>query len=78
LSTDSRRTRLPKRGEVVTIGDQRFRVVRADSRRLYTLQVEPAAPAAPPVQPAPTSTPSDADASEFQREAVAAGDGDPA
>jgi magnesium and cobalt transporter len=33
--------RLPKRGETVTIGDFRFRVVRADSRRLYTLQVEP-------------------------------------
>jgi magnesium and cobalt transporter len=35
--------RLPKRGEMATIGDFRFRVVRADSRRLYTLQVEPAA-----------------------------------
>src|SRR6187549_582885 len=34
--------RLPKRGETVTIGAFRFRVVRADSRRLYTLQVEPA------------------------------------
>jgi magnesium and cobalt transporter len=33
--------RLPKRGEVATIGHFRFRVVRADSRRLYTLQVEP-------------------------------------
>jgi magnesium and cobalt transporter len=33
--------RLPKRGESTTIGDFRFRVVRADSRRLYTLQVEP-------------------------------------
>jgi magnesium and cobalt transporter len=33
--------RLPKRGETATIGDFRFRVVRADSRRLYTLQVEP-------------------------------------
>jgi magnesium and cobalt transporter len=32
--------RLPKRGETTTIGDFRFRVVRADSRRLYTLQVE--------------------------------------
>jgi magnesium and cobalt transporter len=39
--------RLPKRGEVATIGDFRFRVVRADSRRLYTLQVEPAASGAP-------------------------------
>ena len=38
--------RLPKRGETTTIDDLRFRVVRADSRRLYTLQVEPmAAPA---------------------------------
>ena len=36
--------RLPKRGETVTIGDFLFRVVRADSRRLYTLQVEPVAP----------------------------------
>ena len=35
--------RLPKRGEVATIGELRFRVVRADSRRLYTLQVEPVA-----------------------------------
>ena len=33
--------RLPKRGETTTIDDFRFRVVRADSRRLYTLQVEP-------------------------------------
>ena len=47
--------RLPKRGETATIGDFRFRVVRADSRRLYTLQIEPvtntapaAASAAPP------------------------------
>src|SRR5512137_3089389 len=34
--------RLPKRGESVAIGDYRFQVVRADSRRLYMLQVEPA------------------------------------
>ena len=34
--------RLPKRGESAPIGDFRFRVVRADSRRLHTLQVEPA------------------------------------
>src|SRR5712672_1111339 len=45
--------RLPKRGEAVTIGDFRFRVIRADSRRLYTLHVEPlqqppAAAIAPP------------------------------
>ena len=40
--------RLPKRGESTVIGDLRFRVVRADSRRLYTLQVEPVAtPSAP-------------------------------
>jgi magnesium and cobalt transporter len=32
--------RLPKRGETAVIGDYQFRVVRADSRRLYTLQVE--------------------------------------
>jgi magnesium and cobalt transporter len=51
--------RLPKRGEMTTIGELRFRVVRADSRRLYTLQVEPAVPAAPPVQAVPTSTPAD-------------------
>jgi magnesium and cobalt transporter len=38
--------RLPKRGESTVIGDFRFRVVRADSRRLHTLQVEPAQPAA--------------------------------
>jgi hemolysin (HlyC) family protein len=39
--------RLPKRGETATIGDFLFRVVRADSRRLYTLQVEPIAPKVP-------------------------------
>src|SRR5437868_599329 len=38
--------RLPKRGEAVTVGDYRFRVIRADSRRLYTLQMEPLIPAA--------------------------------
>jgi magnesium and cobalt transporter len=32
--------RLPKRGEAATIGELRFRVVRADSRRLHTLRVE--------------------------------------
>ena len=32
--------RLPKRGEATLIGDLRFRVLRADSRRLLTLQVE--------------------------------------
>jgi magnesium and cobalt transporter len=32
--------RLPKRGESVTIGGLRFHVLRADSRRLYTLLVE--------------------------------------
>ncbi len=32
--------RLPKRGEAATIGEFRFQVVRADSRRIYTLQVE--------------------------------------
>src|SRR5690349_19211587 len=36
--------RLPKRGEATTIGSFRFRVLRADSRRLYTLQVERIAP----------------------------------
>ena len=36
--------RLPKRSEATTIGDYRFRVVRADSRRLYTLQLVPLAP----------------------------------
>ena len=35
--------RLPKRGETANIGDFRFRVVRADSRRIYTLQIEPVA-----------------------------------
>jgi magnesium and cobalt transporter len=45
--------RLPKRGETAVIGDYRFRVIRADSRRLYTLQVElatgtPAADASTP------------------------------
>src|SRR4030095_8300702 len=32
--------RLPKRGETTTMDDLRFRVLRADSRRLHTLQVE--------------------------------------
>ena len=32
--------RLPKRGEVTTLDDHRFRVLRSDSRRLHTLQVE--------------------------------------
>jgi magnesium and cobalt transporter len=36
--------RLPKRGESTTIDDFRFKVVRADSRRIYTLQVERVAP----------------------------------
>jgi len=36
--------RLPKRGEAATIANFRFRVVRADSRRIYTLQVERVAP----------------------------------
>jgi len=47
--------RLPKRGEMAVIGDYRFRVIRADSRRLYTLQVELTAgapSAAPSVTPA--------------------------
>src|SRR5438874_11080656 len=32
--------RLPKRGEATTLDGFRFRVLRADSRRLYTLQLE--------------------------------------
>jgi magnesium and cobalt transporter len=40
--------RLPKRGETITMENLRFRVLRADSRRLYTLQVERVAPAATP------------------------------
>jgi magnesium and cobalt transporter len=32
--------RLPKRGELTRIGDFQVRVVRADSRRVYTLQLE--------------------------------------
>jgi magnesium and cobalt transporter len=36
--------RLPKRGEATTIENFRFRVVRADSRRIYTLEVERLAP----------------------------------
>jgi magnesium and cobalt transporter len=32
--------RLPKRGEAVTLGGLRFQVLRADSRRLYALQVQ--------------------------------------
>ncbi|HEX4522930.1 MAG TPA: transporter associated domain-containing protein [Casimicrobiaceae bacterium] len=44
--------RLPKRGETTTIDKFRFRVVRADSRRIYTLQVEKLAPP-PEEEPAP-------------------------
>jgi magnesium and cobalt transporter len=36
--------RLPKRGETTTFDKFRFRVVRADSRRIYTLQVEQLSP----------------------------------
>ena len=36
--------RLPQRGEATTIENFRFRVVRADSRRIYTLEVERFAP----------------------------------
>ena len=36
--------RLPKRGEATTVGNFRFKVVRADSRRIYTLQAERLAP----------------------------------
>ncbi len=42
--------RLPKRGDTVTIGEFRFRIVRADSRRIHTLQVEKVA-AAPDAKP---------------------------
>jgi magnesium and cobalt transporter len=38
--------RLPKRGETATIENFRFKVVRADSRRIYTLQVERLGPGA--------------------------------
>jgi len=40
--------RLPKRGEATAIGEFRFKVIRADSRRIYTLQVERAAQQAAP------------------------------
>ena len=43
--------RLPKRGEATTLEGFRFRVLRADSRRLHTLQVERLAPP-PEVPPA--------------------------
>ena len=39
--------RLPKRGETTTLGGFRFRVLRADSRRLHTLQIERLAPPPP-------------------------------
>ncbi len=39
--------RLPKRGEATTLEGFRFRVVRADSRRVHTLQVERLVPLAP-------------------------------
>jgi magnesium and cobalt transporter len=46
--------RLPKRGETTTIDKFRFRVVRADSRRIYTLQVEKLLPP-PEEEPEPGS-----------------------
>ncbi|MFO1284121.1 MAG: transporter associated domain-containing protein [Burkholderiales bacterium] len=42
--------RLPTRGETVAIGGFRFRVVRADSRRVHTLQVEKVAEAERPAR----------------------------
>jgi magnesium and cobalt transporter len=36
--------RLPKRGESTIIGNFRFKVIRADSRRIYTVQVEKLTP----------------------------------
>ena len=48
--------RLPKRGETTTLGGFRFRVVRADSRRLYTLQVESVAANVPAVASAEPSS----------------------
>jgi magnesium and cobalt transporter len=36
--------RLPKRGESTTIDNFRFKVIRADSRRIYTVQVEKLTP----------------------------------
>jgi magnesium and cobalt transporter len=36
--------RLPKRGETTTVDKFRFRVLRADSRRIYTLRVEKLSP----------------------------------
>jgi magnesium and cobalt transporter len=47
--------RLPKRGETTVIGDFQFRVIRADSRRLYTLQVEPAPGKTRPADAPPAS-----------------------
>ncbi|HKW81460.1 MAG TPA: transporter associated domain-containing protein [Casimicrobiaceae bacterium] len=45
--------RLPKRGETTTIENFRFRVVRADSRRIYMLQVAKLAPPPPQEEPEP-------------------------
>jgi len=50
--------RLPKRGETTTMEGLRFRVLRADSRRLYTLQVERLAPT--PKSPMPNANPASA------------------
>ena len=50
--------RLPKRGEAVTIGEFRFRVIRADSRRLHTLQLEPLAPGLDAAAPGRGAAPS--------------------
>ena len=44
--------RVPKRNEVIDIDGLRFQVLRADSRRLYTLLVDPPKPANGVDQPA--------------------------
>ena len=43
--------RVPKRNEIIDIDGTRFQVLRADSRRLYTLLVDPPKPANGGVQP---------------------------
>jgi magnesium and cobalt transporter len=49
--------RLPKRGETTTLENFQFKVVRADSRRIYTLEVERLVPALEPEAPADADRP---------------------
>jgi hypothetical protein len=52
VSNSSSAKSLPKRGETAVLEGLRFRILHADSRRLYTMQVERLAPPAGADRPA--------------------------